>query len=151
MAVQHFSDLFLSILSQGLLKSPIYVRELKLNEFSRMYTNRCPNFFLVFLLLLIIVFLSILVILSYLFETNKGTDELFRFASLRVITKSIELSHDYVQISADVIDYFPEVKDFARKAVRDGQKSEVIKLYYLMVSQVSEIHKASEASLALII
>lgn len=39
-------------------------------------------------------------------------------------------------MSADIIDYFPEIHDFANKAVKDGQKADVIKLYYLMVSEV---------------
>ncbi|XP_013106382.2 serine/threonine-protein kinase ATM [Stomoxys calcitrans] len=110
-AVLYFNDLFLSILVQGLFKSSQYVQELKVNEYS--------------------------LILSYLFETNKGTDDLFRFSSLKAITKTIELSHDHVQMSADVIDYFPEIYEFANKASKDGQKADVIKLFYLMVSQHS--------------
>ena len=33
-ALEYFSDQFLYILNQGLFKSSLYVRELKLNEFS---------------------------------------------------------------------------------------------------------------------
>lgn len=80
--------------------------------------------------------ICILVILSYLFETNMETDNLFLFASLKSINKAIELSHEYVQIGSDVIAYFPEVKHFAAKSIRDSQKADVIKLYYLMISQV---------------
>ncbi|KAM7347211.1 serine/threonine-protein kinase tefu isoform 2-T3 [Cochliomyia hominivorax] len=65
------------------------------------------------------------------------TNDLFLFASLKSINKTIELSHEYVQMSADVIAYFPEVKDFARKAKKDSQKADIIKLYYLMISQHS--------------
>ncbi|XP_005181014.2 serine/threonine-protein kinase ATM [Musca domestica] len=110
-AVLYFNDIFLCILNQGLFKSAVYIRDMKVNEFS--------------------------LILSYLFETNKGTDDLFRFASLKAITKTIELSHEYVQMSADVIAYFPEIHEFANRAIKDGQKSEVIKLYFLMISQHS--------------
>ncbi|XP_075154936.1 serine/threonine-protein kinase tefu [Haematobia irritans] len=110
-AVLYFNDLFLSILNQGLFKSQEYVRQLQVNEFS--------------------------IILSYLFETNKGSDDLFRFSCLKSITKTIELSNDHVQLSRDVIDYFPEINDFLSKAVKDGQRADVIKLYYLMVSQQS--------------
>ncbi|XP_061389717.1 serine/threonine-protein kinase ATM [Musca vetustissima] len=110
-AVLYFNDMFLGILNQGLFKSDVYIREMKVNEFS--------------------------LILSYLFETNKGTDDLFRFGSLRAITKAIELSHEYVQMSADVIAYFPEIHEFASRSIKDGQRADVIKLYYLMVSQHS--------------
>ena len=78
----------------------------------------------------------ILVILSYLFETNKESDSLFLFSTLKSINKLIELSHEYVQISADIIAYFPDIKDFARKAFKDSQKADIIKLYNLMVKQV---------------
>lgn len=33
-AILYFSEMFLSILTQGLFKSPLYVRDLKVNEFS---------------------------------------------------------------------------------------------------------------------
>ncbi|XP_037818798.1 serine/threonine-protein kinase ATM isoform X1 [Lucilia sericata] len=110
-ALEYFSDTFLKILNEALFKSPVYVRDIKLNEFS--------------------------IILSYLFENNLESNNLFLFASLKSINKTIELSHEYVQMSADVIAYFPEVKDFARKAIKDSQKADIIKLYYLMVSQHS--------------
>ncbi|XP_065364298.1 serine/threonine-protein kinase ATM isoform X2 [Calliphora vicina] len=110
-ALEYFSDTFLKILNEALFKSPVYVRELKLNEFS--------------------------IILSYLFETNMDKNHIFLFASLKSINKTIELSHEYVQMTSDVIAYFPDVKDFARKAIKDSQKADIIKLYYLMVSQHS--------------
>ncbi|XP_046801392.1 serine/threonine-protein kinase ATM isoform X1 [Lucilia cuprina] len=110
-ALEYFSDTFLKILNEALYKSPVYVRDMKLNEFS--------------------------IILSYLFENNLESNNLFLFASLKSINKTIELSHEYVQMSADVIAYFPEVKDFARKAIKDLQKADIIKLYYLMISQHS--------------
>lgn len=65
------------------------------------------------------------------------TNNIFLFASLKSINKTIELSHDYVQMSTDVVAYFPEVQAFARKAIKDSQKADIIKLYYLMVLQVS--------------
>lgn len=37
-ALEYFSDTFLKILNEALFKSPQYVRELKLNEFSSKYT-----------------------------------------------------------------------------------------------------------------
>lgn len=39
-------------------------------------------------------------------------------------------------MSADIIAYFPEIKNFAEKAKKDAQKVDIIKLYYLMIKQV---------------
>lgn len=64
------------------------------------------------------------------------SNDLFLFAALKSINKTIELSYEYVQMSSDVIAYFPEVKAFANKARKDSHKADIIKLYYLMISQV---------------
>uniref|UniRef100_A0A1A9WKS3 Serine/threonine-protein kinase ATM n=1 Tax=Glossina brevipalpis TaxID=37001 RepID=A0A1A9WKS3_9MUSC len=106
-AVQQFNDLFLNILNQGIFKSHTYVRELKLNEFS--------------------------IILSYLFDTNNGDGH--NFNALKTIIKTIELSQEYVLLNADVMTYFPEIMNFIPAANDDSRKADVIRLYYLMISQ----------------
>uniref|UniRef100_A0A1B0BG36 Serine/threonine-protein kinase ATM n=1 Tax=Glossina palpalis gambiensis TaxID=67801 RepID=A0A1B0BG36_9MUSC len=108
-AVRLYSDLFLNILNQGIFKSQKYVRELKLNEIS--------------------------IILSYLFDTNNADDHTHRFAALKVIIKTIELSQECVLMNTDVMAYFPEVTNFVAAANDDSRKADTIKLYYLMVSQ----------------
>ncbi|XP_054727235.1 serine/threonine-protein kinase ATM isoform X1 [Anastrepha obliqua] len=110
-AVKIFGSLFIQILERGIYKSPSYVRELKVDE----YNN----------------------ILSNLFELTIPGDDILHFEVLSCIVKTIELAVQYVHIQDEIIAYLPEILPFARRANDDRKKSDVIKLYYFFISQLT--------------
>ncbi|XP_014097138.2 serine/threonine-protein kinase ATM [Bactrocera oleae] len=110
-AVKIFGSLFIQIVERGIYKCPLYVRELKVDEYSN--------------------------ILSNLFEITIPGDEILRFEVLSCIVKTIELAVQHVHIQDEIVDYFPEIMPFARRANEDRKKSDVIKLYYAFISQLS--------------
>ncbi|XP_036319926.1 serine/threonine-protein kinase ATM-like [Rhagoletis pomonella] len=110
-AVKIFGSLFIQILERGIYKCPLYVRELKVDEYSN--------------------------ILSNLFELTIPGDEILQFEILSCIVKTIELAVQYVHIQDEIIDYLPEILPFARRANDDRKKTDVIKLYYFFISQLS--------------
>uniref|UniRef100_A0A0K8UL82 Serine/threonine-protein kinase ATM n=1 Tax=Bactrocera latifrons TaxID=174628 RepID=A0A0K8UL82_BACLA len=110
-AVKIFGSLFIQIVERGIYKCPLYVRELKIDEYSN--------------------------ILSNLFEITIPGDEILHFEVLSCIVKTIELAVQHVHIQDEIVDYFPEIMPFARKANDDRKKSDVIKLYYFFISQLS--------------
>lgn len=76
-------------------------------------------------------------ILSNLFEITMPGDEILHFEILNCIVKTIELAIQHVHIQDEIVDYFPEILPFARRANDDRKKSNVIKLYYFFISQVN--------------
>ncbi|XP_016998813.2 serine/threonine-protein kinase ATM isoform X1 [Drosophila takahashii] len=108
--VKFFGDRILSLLDRALYSSPSYVRDLKINEYSR--------------------------ILSYLFELNVERDENLRTKILKCITRTVTLGKDRVQLQADLVDYLPELSNFARCAL-GARKIEIVRLYLVFASELS--------------
>ncbi|KAH8369440.1 hypothetical protein KR009_011024 [Drosophila setifemur] len=109
--VKFFGDCILSLLDRGIYSSSSYVRELKINEFSR--------------------------ILSYLFEVNVDNDDFLRTRILKCITKTVSLAKDRVQLHADLVEYLPELINFALVA-NAPRKTEIVRLYLLFALELSE-------------
>ncbi|XP_067638113.1 serine/threonine-protein kinase ATM isoform X4 [Eurosta solidaginis] len=110
-AVNIFGSLFLQILERGIYKCPLYIRELKVDE----YNN----------------------ILSYLFELRIPGDDILHFEVLSCIVKTIELAVQHVYVQDEIYEYLPEILPFARRANDDRKKSDVIKLYYYFITQLA--------------
>ncbi|XP_011193336.2 serine/threonine-protein kinase ATM [Zeugodacus cucurbitae] len=110
-AVKIFGSLFIQIVERGIYKCPTYVQEMKVDEYGN--------------------------ILSNLFEITIPGDEILHFEVLSCIVKTIELAVQHVHIQDEIVDYFPEILPFARRASDDRKKSDVIKLYYFFISQLT--------------
>ncbi|XP_052835760.1 LOW QUALITY PROTEIN: serine/threonine-protein kinase ATM [Drosophila gunungcola] len=108
--VKYFGDRIISFLDRGIYTSATYVRELKINEYSR--------------------------ILSYLFEVNVEKNEVLRTRILKCITKTVTLAKDRVQLHADLVEYLPELKSFAQLA-NGARKLEIVRLYLIFVTELS--------------
>ncbi|KAH8295345.1 hypothetical protein KR018_010145 [Drosophila ironensis] len=108
--MRHFGDVILSLLDRGIYTSASYVRELKINEYSR--------------------------ILSYLFEGNMDFDDFLRTKIMKCITKTVSLAKDRVQLHADLAAYLPELSLFAKNA-NEARKTELVRLYFVFVSELS--------------
>ncbi|KAH8264195.1 hypothetical protein KR038_004388 [Drosophila bunnanda] len=108
--IKHFGDRVLGLLDRGIYSSASYVRELKINEYSR--------------------------ILSYLFEVNVGGDEFLHTTILKCITKTVTLAKDRVQLHCDMVEYLPELKSFASTAI-GARKTEIVRLYLIFVTELS--------------
>ncbi|XP_023036036.1 serine/threonine-protein kinase ATM [Drosophila willistoni] len=109
--VKHFGERILNILDRGIYLSPSYVRELRVNEYSR--------------------------ILSYLFELNIENDEFLRSKLLKCITKTLQLAKDRVQLHNDLVEYLPGLAYFAQTAINSERKVEIVRLYSIFVSELS--------------
>ncbi|KAH8244044.1 hypothetical protein KR032_012478 [Drosophila birchii] len=108
--MKHFGDRVLGLLDRGIYPSASYVRELKINEYSR--------------------------ILSYLFELNVGGDDFLQTTTLKCITKTVTLAKDRVQLHCDMVEYLPELKSFAI-AANGARKTEIVRLYLIFASELS--------------
>uniref|UniRef100_A0A6P4EBP2 Serine/threonine-protein kinase ATM n=1 Tax=Drosophila rhopaloa TaxID=1041015 RepID=A0A6P4EBP2_DRORH len=108
--VKHFGDRIVSLLDRGIYSSATYVRDLKINEYSR--------------------------ILSYLFEVNVERDEVLSTRILKCITKTVTLAKDRVQLHADLVEYLPELKNFANYA-NGARKLEIVRLYLIFATELS--------------
>ncbi|KAH8280952.1 hypothetical protein KR054_005673 [Drosophila jambulina] len=108
--IKHFGDKTLSLLDRGIYSSASYVRELKINEYSR--------------------------ILSYLFEVNVGGDDFLHTTILKCITKTVTLAKDRVQLHCDMVDYLPELKSFACTAI-GARKTEIVRLFFIFATELS--------------
>ncbi|BFF89361.1 serine/threonine-protein kinase ATM [Drosophila madeirensis] len=108
--VKYFGDTFMNLLERGIYSSPSYVRELKINEYSR--------------------------ILSYLFELNVYDDQFLITRILKCITKTVSLAQERVQLHVDLVEYLPELTNFAETA-RAGRKTEIVRLYHLFATELS--------------
>ncbi|XP_030382015.1 serine/threonine-protein kinase ATM [Scaptodrosophila lebanonensis] len=109
--VEHFGLTFLNMLERGIYMSPINVRQIKVNEYSR--------------------------ILSYLFEVNVEGDELLRSRILKCITKTVELASKRVQLHSDLVAYLPQLSANIMAANTNDKKTEVVRLYLLFVKELS--------------
>ncbi|XP_026850238.1 serine/threonine-protein kinase ATM [Drosophila persimilis] len=108
--VKHFGDRFMNLLEGGIYSSPSYVRELKINEYSR--------------------------ILSYLFELNVHDDDFLRNRIVKCITKTVGLAKERVQLHVDLVEYLPELINFAQTA-NAGRKKDIVRLYFLFATELS--------------
>ncbi|XP_041674601.1 serine/threonine-protein kinase ATM [Drosophila eugracilis] len=108
--VKFFGDRILSLLDRGIYSSDSYVRDLKINEYSR--------------------------ILSYLFELNVERDEVLSTKILKCITKTVTLAKERVQLHGDLVEYLPELSNFARSA-HGARKTEIVRLYLIFASELS--------------
>ncbi|XP_020814150.1 serine/threonine-protein kinase ATM [Drosophila serrata] len=108
--INHFGDRILGLLDRGIYSSASYVRELKINEYSR--------------------------ILSYLFEVNVGGDNFLHTTIMKCITKTVTLAKDRVQLHCDMVVYLPELKSFASTAI-GARKTEIVRLYLIFVTELS--------------
>lgn len=73
--------------------------------------------------------------MSYLFETNKGNDLVLYFSTLKAIIKVVEFAQQNVFMSADVMEYYPELQTFMKLANDDARKIDFLKLYCLIIGQ----------------
>jgi len=78
---------------------------------------------------------SCLGILSYLFELNVEKDEALRTRIMKCITKTVTLAKDRVQLHVDLVEYLPELSNFARSA-NAARKLEIVRLYLIFASEV---------------
>ncbi|XP_017035887.1 serine/threonine-protein kinase ATM [Drosophila kikkawai] len=108
--IKYFGDRILSLLDRGIYSSASYVRDLKINEYSR--------------------------ILSYLFELNVGGDDFLHTTILKCITKTVTLAKDRVQLHCDLVEYLPELKSFASTA-NAARKTEIVRLYLIFATELS--------------
>jgi len=74
-------------------------------------------------------------ILSYLFELNVEKDEALRTRIMKCITKTVTLAKDRVQLHVDLVEYLPELSNFARSA-NAARKIEIVRLYLIFASEV---------------
>ncbi|XP_017057473.2 LOW QUALITY PROTEIN: serine/threonine-protein kinase ATM [Drosophila ficusphila] len=108
--VKHFGCCILSLVDRGIYSSASYVRDLKINEYSR--------------------------ILSYLFELNVGKDEFLRTRILKCIVKTVTLARERVQLHVDLVEYLPELSNFASSAM-GARKIDIVRLYLIFASELS--------------
>ncbi|KAH8268288.1 hypothetical protein KR026_004200 [Drosophila bipectinata] len=108
--VKFFGDTVLNLLERGIYPSASYVKEMRINEYSR--------------------------VLSYLFELNVNGDEFLSNRVLKCITKTVSLAKDRVQLHADLAAYLPELSSMARRA-QGPRKTEIVRLYSLFISELS--------------
>ncbi|EDV35318.2 LOW QUALITY PROTEIN: uncharacterized protein Dana_GF11791 [Drosophila ananassae] len=108
--VKYFGDTILNLSERGIYPSASYVKEMKINEYSR--------------------------ILSYLFELNVDGDEFLSTRVLKCITKTVSLAKDRVQLHADLAAYLPELTSIAGRA-QGPRKTEIVRLYSLFVTELS--------------
>jgi len=125
--IKFFGDRILSLLDRALYSSASYVRDLKINEYSRkeILPQKITPFHLP----------SCLGILSYLFELNVEKDEALRTRIMKCITKTVTLAKDRVQLHVDLVEYLPELSNFARSA-NAARKLEIVRLYLIFASEV---------------
>ncbi|XP_039495619.1 serine/threonine-protein kinase ATM [Drosophila santomea] len=108
--VKYFGDRILSLLEKGIYSSDSYVRDLKINEYSR--------------------------ILSYLFELNVDMEEALRTRILKCITKTVTLAKDRVQLHVDLVAYLPELSSFALSAF-GARKTEIVRVYLIFAAELA--------------
>ncbi|EDX12862.1 GD20371 [Drosophila simulans] len=108
--VKYFGDRILSLLEKGIYSSVSYVRDLKINEYSR--------------------------ILSYLFELNVDMDEVLRTRILKCITRTVSLAKERVQLHVDLVEYLPELSSFALSAF-GARKTEIVRVYLIFASELA--------------